>query len=272
MTAPARRGIAAALLDHWHRAAEARREWLAVGLSTAPRDRDSSEQILTRLYRRHGRSRPRFAWAESPHAGLPLVENIPNHEDLQRWLRRPEGRPALGMDIAAGWSRLMARLDDDAVHPDLETARHVRRDGKPWPVLPPLEALEAGVPLRVVLRQGVRETLRTALTHSVTLPVRAALGPPARLPICWYGQQDAPWIAYSETLPRLGLARYATPDTARLDDWAALARATGWWWPGETVCVVVERPVRVGPVALPEDAVARVSAPEVVYRDGRGLL
>lgn len=270
MTAPARRRVAAALPDHWHRAAEARREWLAVGLSTAPADRDSAEQILTRLYRRHGRGRPRFAWADSPHAGLAAVEDVPNHEDLQSWLRHPGGRPALGMDVAAGWSRLMARLDEAAVHPDLETSRYPR-DGKPWPMLPPLEALRAGVPLRVVLRQGVREALRTALTHSVTLPVRAALGPPARLPICWYGQQDAPWIAYYDTLRRLGLARYAPPDTARLDDWAALARTTGWWWPGETVCVIVERPARIGAVPLPDDALPEVSAPEVVYRDGHGL-
>jgi len=50
-------------------------------------------------------------------------------------------------------------------------------------VLPPVAALEAGVPLRVVLRQGVREATRTTLLHGVALPVRAALGPPARLPI-----------------------------------------------------------------------------------------
>jgi len=271
MTAPARRRVAAALLDHWHRAAEVRREWLAVGLATAPADRDSAEQILTRLYRRHGRGRPRFAWVDSPHAGLPLAEGIPNHEDLQQWLRRPVGRPALGMDIAAGWSRLMARLDDDAVHPDLETARYVRKDGKPWPVLPPREAIEAGVPLRVVLRQGIREALRTTLTHSVTLPVRAALGQSARLPICWYGQQDAPWIAHYDTLRRLGLARYAAPDAARLDDWAGLARATGWWWPGDKVCVVVERPARIAGVSLPDDDLPASSAPDVLFRDGRGV-
>ncbi|MEV4705196.1 DUF6745 domain-containing protein [Actinoplanes sp. NPDC049316] len=268
MTAPARRRVAAALLDHWHRADTARREWLATGLSTAPADRDAAEHLLTRLYRRHGRGRPCFAWVDSPHAGLLLAEGIPSHEDLQRLLRHPAGRPPLAMDIAAGWSRLMARLDEAAVHPDLATGRYVRREGKPWPDLPPVEALEAGVPLRAVLRQGVREALRTALTHSVTLPVRAALGPPARLPICWYGQQDAPWIAHYDVLRRLGLATYASFDAARLDDWAGLARSTGWWWPGETVCVVVERPARIGPVSLPEHTLPVPSTPEVVYRDG----
>jgi hypothetical protein len=42
-----------------------------------------------------------------------LPRGIPNHEDLQRWLRpkQPPGRPPLGVDVAAGWSQMMAALD-----------------------------------------------------------------------------------------------------------------------------------------------------------------
>ena len=57
--------------------------------------------------------------------------------------------------------------------------------------------------LRLVLRQTIRDALRTALMDSVALRVRAALGPTARTPICWYGQQDAYWIAHYDTLRRL---------------------------------------------------------------------
>ncbi|MGA5298590.1 hypothetical protein ACPCHT_01605 [Nucisporomicrobium flavum] len=110
MTAPAR--PLAALLDHWHRADRVRREWLATGLSTAPADRDAAEHLLTRLYRRHGRGRPHFAWVDSPHAGLALAGGVPSHEELQHLLRHPAGRPPPAMDLAAGWSRLMARLDE----------------------------------------------------------------------------------------------------------------------------------------------------------------
>jgi hypothetical protein len=64
-----------------------------------------------------------------------------------------------------------ARLDGAAVHPDLATARHVRKHGRP------------------------------------------------RLPICWYGRQDAPWIAHHD----------------------------------------VNRPARVGPVELPAAGAATVA-------------
>ncbi|PRY21671.1 DUF6745 domain-containing protein [Pseudosporangium ferrugineum] len=246
MTATARRRSAAAVLDHWHRADAWRREWLEVGLATEPADRETAEHVLTRFYRRHGRGRPRFAWVDSPAAGLPLTAGIPGHDDLHAWLRPrpPSGRPPIAVDLAASWSRLLAALDAAADHPDLEAPRP--RGDKPWPELPPVPALEAGVPLRIVLRRGVRESLWTALLRDVALPVRSALGPPATLPICWYGQQDASWIAHHDILRRLGLSRPATREAERLDEWAALARATGWWWPGDEVCVMVERPAGIG--------------------------
>jgi hypothetical protein len=269
LTATVRRKVAA-VFDHWHKAAELRREWLEVGLATRPADREAAEQTLTRLYHRHGRARPRFAWVESPRQGLALATGIPDHEDLQLWLRpeQPSGRPPLGIDVAADWSRMMAALDEGASHPDLEPSKPRSKGDKAWPLLPPAQALEAGVPLRLVLRQNVRDALRTALMDSVALRVRAALGPPARLPICWYGQQDAYWIAHYDILRRLGLARFSAPEAARLDDWATIARSTGWWWPGEKVCVVVARPARIDPVPLREDAVPVPTTPVVVYRDG----
>jgi hypothetical protein len=267
LTATPRRHVAAAI-DHWQKAAEIRREWLEVGLATETADRRTAEQVLTRLYRRHGRGEPRFVWLASPQHGPARATGIPNHEDLHRWLRadEPPGRPPLAVDIAAAWSRMMAVLDEGASHPDLEPAKHARKGDKPWPVLPPVPALEAGVPLRVVLRQSIREALRTVLMDSVALPVRTALGPPARLPICWYGQQDAYWIAHYDVLRRLGLAHHSPPESAALDDWATLARSAGWWWPGEEVCVMVDRPVAIDPLTLRDDTIPVPSAPAVVYR------
>ena len=263
-----RRHIAAPVVfDHWHKAADLRPEWLEVGLATGPADREITEDVLTRLYARHGRARPRFVWVESPRLALPHASGIPDHEELQGWLRPqpPAGRPPLAVEIAARWSRMMAALDECAVHPDLEPAKHVRKGDKPWPMLPPVPALEFGVPLRLVLRRGIRDTLRTVLMESVALPVRAALGPPARLPVCWYGQQDAYWIAHYDIVRRLGLAHYPAPLAGRLDDWATLARHAGWWWPGEQVCVAVDRPARIGVSA---QAPPVRSSPVVVYRDG----
>ncbi|WP_067499937.1 hypothetical protein [Actinoplanes sp. TFC3] len=240
MTAPARRKSAAALLDHWHQAADIRREWLEVGSSTEPSNRQAAEAVLTRLYARHGRGRPEFRWVASPREGLPYATAIPSHEDLHRWRqpRQPAGRPPLAVDLAAGWSAMMAALDDCAEYPGVKAPKKETRE---WPVLPPAQALEFGVPLRVVLRREVRDHLWTKLMQEQALPVRSQLGPPARLPICWYGRHDASWIAHYDVLRRLGLAAYPPRHAARLDDWALLARSTGWWWPDEHHCVMVER-------------------------------
>lgn len=240
MTAPARRKSAAAPLDHRRQAAAApldhrlqaaaiRDEWLGVGLCSEPSDRPAAEAVLTRLYARHGRARPEFRWVDTPAEALPYTAGIPNHEDLHAWLqaREPEGRPPIAVDIAAGWSSMMAALDDCAVYPDAKS-----RPSKEQPKKPSL---------RVVLRQDVREHLWIKLMQEQALPVRSQLGPPARLPICWYGRHDASWTAHYDVLRRLGLAGYPPRLAARLDDWALLARSTGWWWPGDHLCVMVER-------------------------------
>jgi hypothetical protein len=88
--------------------------------------------------------------------------------------------------------------------------------------------------------------------------------------VCWYGQQDASWVAYYDTLHRLGLARYGPDEAEHLDAWADLARSCGWWWPGEDVCVVVERPqaVRTEPVPGAVHDQIRLQPRGVRYRDG----
>ncbi|MEU4221467.1 DUF6745 domain-containing protein [Actinoplanes sp. NPDC026623] len=267
MTAPTRRRVAADL-DYWHRAVDIRREWRDFGLATEPADRDAAEETLTRLYRRHGRDRPRFAWVGSPRDAMPLVAGVPSHDDLQRWLRprRPPGRPPLAGDIAAGWSRLRAALDEGA-DPRLGPLRQPGKDAKPWPVLPPPNALDAGVPLGEVLRQGVRGALRTILMDSIVLPVRATLAAPGRFPVAWWGQQDAYWIGHYDVLRRLGLAQHGPVVNNRLDDWATLARSCGWWWPGEEVCVVTERPARIEPIPLPDDNLPQPAQPAITYRN-----
>jgi hypothetical protein len=111
-----------------------------------------------------------------------------DHRPYRRYDRRPPGSPPLASDIAAGLSRLRSALDECYLEPDLDRprARKDRRpagkDGppdregpKPWPVLPPLDALDAGIPFREVLRQGVRAAQQTSLAAAFHLPIRAAL-------------------------------------------------------------------------------------------------
>jgi hypothetical protein len=252
-----------------------RREWLDHGLATAPANRAAAEDALTSIYARHSRRRPRFRWVDSPREAVPLLEGLPTHDVLQRWVmaRRPPGTPPLASDIAAGLSRLRSALDECLSRPDLDPPRAARKNGKPWPILPPLDALNVGVPLREVLRQGVRAALRTSLADGFYLPVRAVLAVHGPLPVAWYGQQESHWIAYYDALRRLGLARYRRADGEYLDVWAVLAQSCGWWWPGEEMCVIVERPAAIQVEPVPDGwhgqvQLHRGSRGPVEYRDG----
>jgi hypothetical protein len=283
LTAPARRYDAAAPVavpwskkahGRWQEAIKIRHEWLDHGLSTQPADRQAAERSLTTIYARACRRRPRFAWVDSPGQALALVDGWPTLGALHAWIRdpHPDGAPPLASDLATAVSRLRGVLSAGVAHadPELSGARNGKRS-KPWPELPPLAALEAGAPLGVVLHQGIRTALDRSLGRGFRARVRTALASdPSQLPVCWYGQHDAAWIAYYDALRRLGLARYQPDDLEHLDAWAALARSCGWWWPGEDLCVVVDRPDLARTEPLPgtcHDEV-RLRPGGVRYRDG----
>lgn len=211
---------------------------------------------------------------DSPQKAVPLVGDLPTLDELYRWVRdpRPRGTPPLGSDLAMVTSQLRSRLSAGVHLTDPEPSsvrRNKRRE--PWPELPPPAAFAAGVPLNVVLHQAIRSALHRSLGSGFRQPVRrllaAAHGPQA---VCWYGQQDAAWIGYYDILRRLGLARYGPDDAEHLNHWIAVARSCGWWWPGEHVCVVVERPesVHVEPVPRALHDEVRLRRDGVRYRDG----
>jgi hypothetical protein len=289
LTAPARCDAAATseispnrahAIDLWHRAAAVRPEWLAAGLSTGPADRPAAERGIAGIYARCSRPRPRFVWVDSPHQALPGLAGLSTLDDLYQWVtgRPPPGDPPLASDLVAALSRLRGALDgclaDPDPNPSPKSKPRKEKGYKARPVLPPLEALAAGVPLREVLRQGIREALRTSLADGFYHPVRAALARrPQALAVCWYGQQESWWVGYYDVLRRTGLARYPAAEAEHLADWAAVARSCGWWWPGEDVCVVVERPAAIRTEPGPgswhgEVRLRRGGGPAVEYRDG----
>jgi hypothetical protein len=261
-------------LGRWQEASKIRQEWLDHGVSTQPADRQAAERALTKIYARISRPRPRFEWVASPHQALPLIAGWPTLGQLLARIRdpHPRGKPPLASDLAMSVSRMRSALSAGVAHPDPELSRVGRgKRNEPWPELPPMAALEAGVPLGVVLHQGIRTALDRSLAQGFRTRVRDALPVnPADLPACWYGQQEAPWVAYYDVLHRLGLARYQPDDLDRLSHWAALARSCGWWWPGEAVCVVVDRPELTRTEPLPgtwHDEV-RLRPDGIGYRDG----
>ena len=267
MTAPARHHEA--IRGLWQEAAKIRQEWLDTGLATRPADRRTAEQALAAIYARISRPRPRFTWVDSPEQAIPLVAGLPTLDGLYAHVRDPlpPGPPPAASDVAMVAARLRGGLSAGVGpgDPELSPARKDDRN-RPWPELPPERAIEAGVPLGVVLHQGIRVALHRSLADGFRTPVRAALGP---VPVCWYGQQDAAWIAYYDALHRLGLARYRPDELEHLGHWAALARSCGWWWPGEDLCVVVDRPERIRTEPVPGSPYGAVRLRDVRYRDGR---
>jgi hypothetical protein len=259
--------------DLWRDVPKIRQEWLSHGLSTLPADRPAAEHHLSSIYARLSRPRPRFTWVASPSQALALVAGWPTLDQLYASVRNPQvrGKPPLASDLAMLVAQLRGRLSAAVTHTDPElspTGKGKKRE--PWPELPPLKALDAGVPLGVVLHQGLHTALYRSLARGFRNPIRSAMSTHGPVPVCWYGQQEANWIAYYDTLHRLGLAQYAPADLTHLDEWAALTRSCGWWWAGEHICVVVDRPEYVGPETIPgalHDEV-RLTRTGVRYRDG----
>jgi hypothetical protein len=271
--APARR-TAAFLWDLWRQAAEIRREWLEIGLSTEPADRQAAEAAITSIYARHHRARPAFVWVASPGAALPLLTGLPTHETLRSWVgdRPPPGKPPIAVDIAAGLSHLRSTLADDYIEPSRERPPMKRKKGDPWPRMRPSDALDAGLPFQELLRQGIRESLFQSLAHGVYLPLRSALGGTSTVPVGWYGNQDAAWVGHFDVLRRVGLAHYR--EESRFATWVDLTRAAGWWWPAEDHCILVDRPsvIRTEPTPHQWHDEIRLcpdtTKPAIEYRDG----
>jgi hypothetical protein len=294
VTAPTRRGDAAhptvdvrseQAQDLWREAVGIRRMWLRQGLSTRPADRPTAERSLTAIYAKAARPRPRFVWVDSPRQAMEHVAGWTTLADLAARLPdpcRPWPPPRAG-DVATLVTWLRGALDA-SIDPELSPYRPKGRDHKPkgqkdrgqrdkgrepWPEMPPLEALRSGVPLGAVLHQGVQGGLHRSLSHGLRAQILGGLGD-GPVPVCWYGQHDAAWIAYYDVLHRLGLVRFRPAEHDHLGHWAALARSCGWWWPGEEVCVVTERPelVQTEPVPGAWHEEVRLRPGGVRYRDG----
>ncbi|HEY2796145.1 MAG TPA: hypothetical protein VGJ28_27515, partial [Micromonosporaceae bacterium] len=244
-----------------------RAEWLALGLSTEPADHTATEGSISEIYARARRARPTFVWVDSPRQALPHIAGLPTLADLHRWVvtSAPASASGIAGDIVAGLSRLRSSLAAALMSPDFEVRSVKRKKLATMERLTAAEALRLGIPFREIVEHGVREALQTSLGTNMHAVIRARLNP---LPLCWYGQQDASWIAYFDVWRRLGLSDHSRDDASYLAVWETLARHGGWWWPGESTCVLSERPVDVQTEPLPGGRFGEVRLRRATYRDG----
>ncbi|QTI71528.1 hypothetical protein J6U32_05525 [Gordonia polyisoprenivorans] len=229
-----------AIADHLIHTREA---WLEHGLDTRRADRTTTEAAISDLYRIAKNPPPQFIWESSPHAAVRSIRT-----------EKLDTTTAPGRDDAPNRIAAMLARSRDAVEKRLDrltpafpnaraTAGHTR-------ALSPAEALESGADVVDVIRETIRDSLRTSLFDNIgrpiksTLPVMPGVG-------TWFGQHEAHRSAFGLVVHRWGLVRLPPDEVELLEITTALAVSAGWWWAFDDVCVLAERPVSVSTEPIP---------------------
>ena len=251
-------------LEHSRTIADIHAAWLAHALATGPSDRSSAETAVAQLYRLADRPQPDFVWVPSPPAGADLIisEGLASSVPVVHGMRQ-----SAHSDVAAVITRSKARMSA-RINPH----RRVHRFG--WwqaPIPPP----DPNPGPRARARREVRDSLHTSVSDGIAIAIRTLTSPIAGY-VTWYGQHEAPWLAHCVAGPQLGLARYSREDAEILDINCALARATGWWWPFDDVCVMAERPTTLHTEPTPDARFGQRrlhhdEAPAIQFADRKAL-
>jgi hypothetical protein len=269
-----------------------RNEWLAVGLSAAPASRPTAEAAVSRLYEMAVAPPPAFEWVASPLAALGAVQaarsRYPAIQPPRALVRQRIRQWPVAARLASLETSLRSRLDARIRRADGDSP--YSRAGNSGTVLMygPEDAILSGISDRSVMVATVGQSLRWTLADAVVAPLRAALTQavgqaveegdelnPGGGVIAFRSQHEAAWIGYYDARRRAGFGGYASADLGELDIWAALATSAGWWWPGEGLCVMAERPVEVRTEPLVgshhgELRLHRGDGPAIAFADGFG--
>ncbi|MFE2447670.1 DUF6745 domain-containing protein [Streptomyces melanosporofaciens] len=233
--------------------------WRTVAAATGPADREAAEAGIRRAYEQAGLTAPeRIVWTGSPLAATAAVMLLTGQEDRlpREFAERAAGTlRAAGVEPVAGgagasvreavrthpWARARQRL-----HDELGPAGWAGR----WAL--------AAAPLWEITR-ALTERVRTGVVEALAPDPDRGTAVRLALLDAVLGQHDAPWLA--------AVADGAEPGP--LAGVAAVARATGWWWPYEKAVIVAERPVE-----LHRDEAGRLDrgdGPALAFPDGFAL-
>ncbi|WP_211245934.1 DUF6745 domain-containing protein [Actinomadura oligospora] len=255
------------------RAIRIRDEWIDEGLSALPADRPAAEAAISELYTRVRRPVPRFVWVPSPAAATdagvsarptlpPRFDALPRHRD--DW-------PTAGL-IAAQYARLGYRIGEVV---SLRRRRYGTYLFDPWRTDAPEQAVRQGTDAMLVVSRAVIPALTRTVRDSVLVPLRDLLNSEGGDPSGYscFGQHGVHQVGAYDLWRRSGLLRFRPEESEALDVWTALARSCGWWWPGDEVCVVSERPVEVRAEPAPDGGRRphSLDGPAVRYADGWGF-
>ncbi|GAA3867542.1 hypothetical protein GCM10022243_36630 [Saccharothrix violaceirubra] len=235
--------------DSWWRAVALCDEWRTHAMATGPADRSAAEAAISTLYRRAGAEPPVFIWVDSPRAALDLVPPGP----IRSFYDYPRGVANDIADRLTGLRWRSARWDSSVW----------------WGARPPQDALEllsTGSSPFTVARSHLLRPLGDLVRGRIAGYVRAELGDTVGL--CWYGQQEADWLAWFSVLEVLRERAVHPEVMAGLEPWAVLARSCGWWWPRNGRCVISERPTAIHVDAGGEPLPHNAFGPAIEYADG----
>lgn len=260
-------------LEQVRRAIRIRDAWIEQGLRALPADRPAAEAAISELYARVRRPAPRFVWVPSPAAALdsgvpaqpmppPRFDALPKHRD--DW-------PSASL-IAALYARLDFRIDEALSHRARFLGTHLHDS---WRLDAPEQAVHQGTDVMLVVSRAVIPALTRTVRDSLLIPLRELLRAEAGDPSGYacYGQHGVHQAGAHDVWRRSGLLRLRPEESEHLDVWLALARSCGWWWPGDEVCVVSERPVEVRTEPAPDGGRRphSLDGQAVRYADGWGF-
>ncbi|MGH8907318.1 MAG: DUF6745 domain-containing protein [Egibacteraceae bacterium] len=254
-------------------------EWLAVGLSTAPADREAAEAGVRLAYQRAGLRPPqRILWAQSPLAGAREAARLRRWVGNWLWDRvRATASGLLPPLCLLAFGAWVVLAQQPAARGG---AYHWIGIGIVSAFLWRLTQLEAGLVPRDERTGWIRLRLRRRAAARVADQVHSRVVTRLNSPVA-----DRIWSAVREEageevaiqgLHSLGgprevgrLAAHAVLEAAGEDRHRGLmqvARAAGCWWPFRSVAVLTERPVRL---CLDSDGrLHAADGPAIVYPDG----
>jgi hypothetical protein len=268
--APVDRGHHLSRLVH---ALSLRDEWVSVGLSTEPADREAAETAIKYLYGLVGARAPGFVWVPSPGAAMEVFA-AQRHVVIERAVHRDrfadcpvaQRIATVSGDLRHAFDRVVMPLRRYWERREADQVRLVDDVG-------PTEAMRRGVSSTLAIEAAVSRPLLGTLEDAIRVPIRDELPADRRgRALAWYGQHEV-WPAILDLARRIGLIRPSPIQSDQLDRWVILNRSCGWWWPLEDICVVAERPLIVRTEPIPGRRYGELrlhceNGPAIAYPDG----
>lgn len=233
-----------------------RDEWLAIGRSCEPSDRAEATRIWKKMYSLLSMSEPEILWFKGP-ASAAIFRTLVAENKLEDMMAIYLLEQKLGYRLEAKYATVTQKKSVAKGGTDLET----------WGALVEcsMEAVLDDPDLPKVTAKTAKE-YKAECAKKFDILKRIQENIHKHLNFGFSGSHDAAWPAYY-LWPHIAIKPIHTDDQMeKLNLWADLAKATGWWQPFEGVVVACERPSKQD--VNEEGQLHCEDGPAVVMRDG----